>query len=445
MSVDPTSINEIRGRRILDSRGRPTVEVDVTLHSGAVGRASVPSGASTGSAEAHELRDGDPRHFGGRDVSNAIANVNGELAAAVRGIDAANQVLLDRALRDVDGTPNLSRVGANAILGISLAAARAAALAAGLPLHAHLTALARRAGINVVTALPMPMVNILSGGLHASGGMDIQDFLAIPVGATDASSALEMLWRVREAAGTILERRGISTLLADEGGLSPGFRRAEEALDALVDAIEYAGLQPGRDVAIAIDMAATGLWDAAAGRYNYARAAQAFNSAEVTAMIRRWVGAYPIISVEDALHDEAWAEWSALTAILGEIQLVGDDLFVTSAERISHGARVGAANSALIKLNQNGTLSGTFDAIRTSQEHGYATVVSARSGETEDAFIADLAVGVGAGQIKIGSLRSSERLSKYNQLVRLAETVGVTIGTNTGKLRTAIAASAPVR
>jgi enolase len=445
VSLQPTAIERVHGRRILDSRGRPTVEVDVTLRGGAVGRAAVPSGASTGSAEAHELRDGDERHFGGRDVQTAVANVNGELAAAARGIDAANQTELDRTLRDLDGTPNLARLGANAILGISLAAARAAAIAAGLPLHEHLAILAREAGVSAVPALPMPMVNILSGGLHAGGGMDIQDFLAIPIGAPDVATALEMLWRVREAAGTVLERRGLSTLLADEGGLSPGFRRAEESLDAMVEAIEVAGLEPGRDVAIALDMAATGLWDPAAGSYQYARAERVLTTAEVTAMIRRWVSAYPVVSVEDALHDEAWADWSALTASLGEIQLVGDDLFVTSAERIARGARIGAANSALIKLNQNGTLSGTFDAIRTAQEHGYATIVSARSGETEDAFIADLAVGVGAGQIKIGSLRSSERLSKYNQLVRLAETVGTTLSTNTGKLRTARAASAAVR
>ncbi len=444
MKLQPTAIDLVHGRRILDSRGRPTVEVDVTLRGGAFGRAAVPSGASTGSAEAHELRDGDPRHFGGRDVRTAVANVNGELATAVRGIDAQNQGLLDRTLRELDGTPELARLGANAILGISLAAARAAAVAAGLPLHAHLATLARDAGIVVVPAMPLPMVNILSGGLHASGGMDVQDFLAVPIGASDVGTALEMLWRVREAAGATLARRGLSTLLADEGGLSPGFRRPEEALETMVEAIECAGLEPGRDVAIAIDMAATGLWDPAAACYQFVRAERVLTGSEVTAMIRRWVSAYPVVSVEDALHDEAWDAWSALTANLGEIQLVGDDLFVTSAERIAHGARAGAANSALIKLNQNGTLTGTLEAIRTAQEHRYATIVSARSGETEDAFIADLAVGVGAGQIKIGSLRSSERLSKYNQLIRLAETVGEKLATNTGRVRTAVAASAAV-
>ncbi len=441
MSLQPTAIDLVRGRRILDSRGRPTVEVDVTLRNGALGRAAVPSGASTGGAEAHELRDGDERHFGGRDVRTAIANVDGEIAAAVRGIDAADQALLDRSLRELDGTATLARLGANAILGVSLAAARAAAIATGVPLHAHLTALAREAGLRVAPAMPLPMVNILSGGLHASGGMDIQDFLAVPVGATDLATAIEMLWRVREAAGHLLERRGLSTLLADEGGLSPGFRRPEEALETMVAAIEHAGLVPGREVAIAIDMAATGLWDAAAGSYQYARAERVLTAAEVTAMIGRWVSAYPVVSVEDALHDEAWDDWSALTTRLGAIQLVGDDLFVTSATRIAHGARVGAANSALIKLNQNGTLSSTLEAMRTAHEHGYATIVSARSGETEDAFIADLAVGVGAGQIKIGSLRSSERLCKYNQLVRLAESVGTTLATNTGTLRATVAAS----
>jgi len=445
MSASPTAIDVVHGRRILDSRGRPTVEVDVTLHNGAVGRAAVPSGASTGGAEAHELRDGDAGRYGGRDVLVAVANVDGEIAAAVRGADAADQRDLDRRLRDLDGTPNLARLGANAVLGVSLAAARATAIAAGVPLHAHLTALARAAGVRAVPAMPMPMVNILSGGLHAGGGMDVQDFLAVPIGAADLSTALEMLWRVREAAGVVVARRGLSTLLADEGGLSPGFRTPEEALETMVDAIDAAGLRPGRDVAIAIDMAANGLWDASAASYHFARAERRLAEPEIATMIRGWVSAYPVISVEDALHDEAWDGWSALTARLSEIQLVGDDLFVTSASRIAHGARVGAANSVLIKLNQNGTLSGTLDAMRTAQEHDYATIVSARSGETEDTFIADLAVGAGGGQIKIGSLRSSERLGKYNQLVRLAETVGDAIATNTGRLRTALAASAAAR
>jgi enolase len=445
MSAPSTAIDIVRGRRILDSRGRPTVEVDVMLRNGAAGRAAVPSGASTGGAEAHELRDGDAGRFGGRDVLGAIANVDGEIAASVRGMDAADQRELDRSLRDLDGTPNLSRLGANAVLGVSLAAARAGATAAGLPLHAHLTALARAAGVRAVPAMPMPMVNILSGGLHAGGGMDVQDFLAVPIGASEWSTALDMLWRVREAANTVVARRGLTTLLADEGGLSPGFRTPEEALATMVDAIEAARLRPGRDVAIAIDMAANGLWDASAGSYHFARAERRLTEPGIAAMIRAWVSAYPVISVEDALHDEAWDGWSALTATLNEIQLVGDDLFVTSASRIAHGAGTGAANSVLIKLNQNGTLSGTLDAMRVAQEHDYATIVSARSGETEDAFIADLAVGAGGGQIKIGSLRSSERLAKYNQLVRLAETVGEGIATNTGRLRTALAASAAAR
>jgi len=445
VSVKPTAIDRVHGRRILDSRGRPTVEVDVTLRNGAVGRAAVPSGASTGAAEAYELRDGDPRHFGGRDVGTAVDNVNGEIAAAVRGSDAMQQHALDTMLRELDGTENLSRLGANAVLGVSLAVARASAVAAALPLYARVQALASAADVRVQPSMPMPMVNILSGGLHAGGGMDIQDFLAIPIGADDFPAALEMLWRVREAAGVVLERRGLSTLLADEGGLSPGFHQPEEALDAMVDAIELAGLRPGRDVAIALDMAANGLWDAAAGAYHYARADRWVRAPEVTAMIRGWVSAYPVISVEDALHDEAWGDWSALTSALGEIQLVGDDLFVTSARRITHGAATGAANSVLIKLNQNGTLSGTLDALRTAQEHGYATIVSARSGETEDSFIADLAVGVGSGQIKIGSLRSSERLGKYNQLVRLAEMVGTTFANDIGRLRTAASAAALTR
>ena len=419
-----SDIEDVRVRRILDSRGRPTVEVDILLASGIVGRAAVPSGASTGNAEAVELRDGDPQSYGGLNVNRAIANVLGELKAAVCGMDVRNQRALDDKLRAADGTPNLQRLGGNAILGISLAAARAAATATNSPLHAHLGLLSREAGVEAAPSLPVPMVNILSGGLHALGGMDIQDFLLIPLSADDYPAALEMIWSLREAATSVLQRHGLNTLLADEGGLSPGFCTASEALSAMVEIIVAAGLVPGRDVAIAIDMAANGLWDAAAERYCFRRAEWSANPVEVEDMIAGWLESFPVISIEDPLHDEDWDCWSRLTKRFSEVQIVGDDLFATASARIARGANIGAANCVLIKLNQNGTLTGTLDAIRVAQERGLSTIVSARSGETEDPFIADLAVGVGSGQIKIGSLRSSERMSKYNQLSRLCELVG---------------------
>jgi enolase len=339
-------------------------------------------------------------------------------------MDVRNQRELDGKLRAVDGTSNLQRLGGNAILGISLAAARAAAEATHSPLYAHLGLLSREAGIEAAASLPIPMVNILSGGLHASWGMDIQDFLLVPLSANDYPAALEMIWSLREAATTVLQRHGLSTLLADEGGLSPGFCTPIEALSAMVEIIDAAGLAPGRDVAIAIDMAANGLWDAAADKYLFKRAERAASQIEVEDMIADWLKSYPVISIEDPLHDEDWDCWSRLTKRFSEVQIVGDDLFATASARIARGANIGAANCVLIKLNQNGTLTGTLDAIRVAREHGLSTIVSARSGETEDPFIADLAVGVGSGQIKIGSLRSSERMSKYNQLSRLCETVG---------------------
>jgi enolase len=411
-----TAIAGIKGRQILDSRGRPTVEADVVLAGGAIGRASVPSGASTGHNEAHELRDGGAGEYFGRGVKRAVASVDGEIARALRGYDAEEQRGLDARMRDIDGTSSLSRLGANAILAVSLAACRAAAVARGEPLYRRIAELS---GTKQMT-LPVPMVNILSGGLHAGRGMDVQDFLGVPLSAENYESALHMMIRVRAAADTVVARYGAPVLLADEGGLSPGCPTAELALDLMVEAIDEAGLVAGRDIGIALDVAATSLVNDG-GDYVLARERRTLSSAEMIERIAHWVEAYPIVSVEDGLHDEDWSNWTELTRRLSQIQIVGDDLFCTNPARIETGIARGAANSVLIKLNQNGTLSGTLDAIRIARAAGYATVISARSGETEDAFMADLAVGAAGGQIKIGSLRNSERLSKYNQLLRIGD------------------------
>ena len=414
------SIHTLHARQILDSRGRPTVEVDVTLQGGAFGRASVPSGASTGLAEACELRDGDAASYAGLGVRKAVANVNNEIASALHGHDAQDQRALDHRLRELDGTPELRRLGANAILGVSLAACRASAQAMRQPLYARIAEL----GGTREFAMPMPMVNILSGGKHAGGGMDVQDFLAVPVSATRMDEAIEMIARVRSAAAAVMARRGLSVLLADEGGLSPGFKTGEEALQLMVEAAEHAGLRPGRDIAIAIDVAASSL-KGPAGSYRLEREGRLASAAQMIDMVAGWAERFPLVSVEDALDEEAWPEWALLTERLGRrLQLIGDDLFTTNAARVERGVQGGAGNGVLIKLNQNGTLTGTLDVIALARRAGYATVVSARSGETEDDFIADLAVGTGAGQIKIGSLRCSDRLAKYNQLLRIEEQTG---------------------
>lgn len=407
------AISSVVGRQIYDSRGRPTVEADVVLTDGTVGRASVPSGASTGRHEARELRDGDATSFGGLGVRRAVANVCGEIAGRVAGLDAADQAGLDAALIELDGSASLGRLGANAVLATSIASCRAAAQAAGLPLHRHLASISGTTALS----LPMPMTNILSGGAHAGRGMDLQDFLVVPVGASGLSEAIEMVSKVRNAAADLMRQSGLSTLLADEGGLSPGFSAAEKALDLMVESFEAAGLRPGEDVAIALDVAASELFED--GRYVLPGQGTAPSSAEMVDFIIDLVDKYPIVSVEDALEQDDWKHWQRLTSRLGRVQIVGDDLFVTNVDRISRGISEGVANAALIKVNQNGTLTGTLAAIATARSAGYATVVSARSGETEDSFIADLAVGTGAGQIKIGSFRNSERLAKYNQLVRI--------------------------
>jgi enolase len=415
-----TAIHLLRARQILDSRGRPTVEVDVRLADGSLGRASVPSGASTGTHEAHELRDGGPG-YEGRGVRHAVANVHGEIAAAMQGRDACDQRGVDARLVELDGTVRLERLGANAVLGTSLAVCRAAAASRGQPLFSYIAGLAGTQKI----AMPMPMVNILSGGLHAGRGMDVQDFLAIPARANSIDEAIDLVGRVRSAAVRVMEGRGLSTLLADEGGLSPGLASGREALQLLVESVEAAGLRPGADMVIAIDVAATALWDRVAGGYRLAREGRIATSDEMIAMAEAWVNEFPVVSIEDALDEEDWSGWRRLTERLGRrIRLVGDDLFTTNLERVRRGIAQGVANGVLVKLNQNGTLTGTLDVVVAARAAGYAPVISARSGETEDPFIADLAVGTAAGQIKIGSVRCGERLAKYNQLLRIEEESG---------------------
>jgi enolase len=415
-----TAIHLLRARQILDSRGRPTVEVDVRLADGSLGRASVPSGASTGTHEAHELRDGGPS-YEGRGVRHAVANVHGEIAAAMQGRDACDQRGVDAQLVELDGTVRLERLGANAVLGTSLAVCRAAAASRGQPLFSYIAGLAGTQKI----AMPMPMVNILSGGLHAGRGMDVQDFLAIPARANSIDEAIDLVGRVRSAAVRVMEGRGLSTLLADEGGLSPGLASGREALQLLVESVEAAGLRPGADMVIAIDVAATALWDRVAGGYRLAREGRTATSDEMIAMAEAWVNEFPVVSIEDALDEEDWSGWRRLTERLGRrIRLVGDDLFTTNLERVRRGIAQGVANGVLVKLNQNGTLTGTLDVVIAARAAGYAPVISARSGETEDPFIADLAVGTAAGQIKIGSVRCGERLAKYNQLLRIEEESG---------------------
>jgi enolase len=409
-----TAIARLHARQILDSRGRPTVEAEIHLAGGLTSRASVPSGASTGKAEAVELRDGGAA-WEGRAVHGAVANVTGELARLLTGHDVLDQAGLDARMSAADGTANFARLGGNAVLAVSLAAARAAAAAQGQPLYARFADLA-----GVAPTMPLPMVNILSGGLHAGRGMDVQDFLVVPVGAGSYSEALDWSCRVRASATQICVRRGLPTLLADEGGLSPGFETSEEALDLMVAAFEEAGLSPGDQVAIALDIASSSLIGND-GSYGFARQGRRHSAAAMIALQADWAARYPIVSIEDGLGEDDWDNWPAMTKRLGRIQLVGDDLFATQPARIARAIASDIANAALIKVNQNGTVSGTLDAIRTARAAGYATVISARSGETEDDFLADLAVGVAGGQIKIGSVRNSERMAKYNQLLRIEE------------------------
>ncbi len=409
-------ITQVVAREILDSRGRPTVEVDVQLSDGAAGRASVPSGASTGSHEACEMRDGDPSRFGGLGVRRAVRNVTETIAPVVTGRDPFDQPGLDAVLVEIDGTPDKSNLGANAILGVSLAVARAAASSAGVPLWRHLAG-------DSTPLLPLPMVNILSGGLHSKGGLIFQDFLVVPVASATYSEALETVYAVRAATFELLSERGLSILKADEGGFGPALNRPEEALDLLEAAIVKAGRQPGEDVMLALDVAATHFFD---GRcYRLPHEPAPLSAQELVATLERLVDQYSIVSIEDGLAEDDWEGWGALTRSLGaRVQLIGDDLFTTNIERLERGIGAGVANAVLVKMNQIGTLTETIDVMERGRAAGYRTVVSARSGETEDSLLADLAVGTRAGQIKIGSLAQSERLSKYNQLLRIEEELG---------------------
>jgi enolase len=410
-----SGIQQVHGRQILDSRGNPTVEVDVLLESGAAGRAAVPSGASTGEFEAVELRDGGEA-WAGKGVSRAVANVNDELAEAVRGIDAADQEALDRAMLELDGTPNKGRLGANAILGVSLAAAKAAAAEAGLPLWRYL-------GGEAAHVLPVPMMNVLNGGAHADNKVDFQEFMVVPIGAGSFSDALRTGAEVFHALKRTLHERGLSTAVGDEGGFAPDLESNEAALEALIDGIEAAGHRPGADVAIALDPATSEIHRD--GAYVLEHEGRTLSSAELAGYWEDIASRYPVLSIEDGMDEEDWDGWKALTERLGErVQLVGDDLFVTNTERLRRGIELGVANSILVKVNQIGTLTETFDAIRTATEAGYTAVMSHRSGETEDTTIADLAVATGCGQIKTGAPSRSDRVAKYNQLLRIEEALG---------------------
>jgi enolase len=414
MTMD-SRIRALAAREILDSRGRPTVEADALLEDGSLGRASVPSGASTGSAEAHELRDGDAARHRGLGVLRAVASVEGEIAAALRGMRAEEQRRIDDRMRELDGTPQLRRLGANATLAVSLAVCRAAAASRGCALYQRIAELA-----GTVPAMPLPMTNILSGGLHAGRGMDVQVFLAVPMRAASIADAICVMARVRAAADDVMRERGLPTLLADEGGLAPGCDSGHAALALMCDAIGRAGLVPGEDVGIAIDIAATTL-ATDAGSYRLAREGRTLDAAGMIDMVAAWARDFPVVSVEDALGEEDWDGWRMLTLKQGSVlQIVGDDLFATNASRLARGVGERAANAVLVKMNQNGTLTGTLDVIAQAKAAGYATIVSARSGETEDPFMADLAVGAFAGQIKIGSLRTSSTVAHYNQLRRIA-------------------------
>ncbi len=411
-----TKIAEVRAREILDSRGNPTVEVDVILDSGTVGRAAVPSGASTGSREAVELRDGDPRRYGGKGVQKAVANVTGEILHRVRGMQVENQGKLDRALIELDGTPNKARLGANAILGVSLAAARAAS-------REHDMALFRWLGGEHAVTLPVPQMNIINGGVHADNNLDFQEFMIVPLGAPSFSEALRYAAEVFHALKKVLHERKLSTAVGDEGGFAPDLPGHEAALEIILEDIARAGFTAGQDVCLALDPASSEFFRD--GRYQMDSGQRQLSSTELADYLARLVDRYPIISIEDGMAENDWEGWKILTQKLGSrVQVVGDDIFVTDTRILQQGIHEGIGNSALIKVNQIGTLTETFAAINMAVDAGYSAVVSHRSGETEDTSIADIAVGSRATQIKTGSLSRSDRLAKYNQLLRIEETLG---------------------
>lgn len=411
-----STIASVYGREILDSRGNPTVEVEVTLESGISARAAVPSGASTGSREALEMRDGDKKRYGGKGVTKAVANVNNEIAQTLEGMDCLQQVCIDNALIDLDGTDNKSRLGANAMLGASMACCRAAAEYLGQPLYKYI------GGINS-KVLPAPMMNIINGGAHAPNNLDIQEFMIMPLGAMSFKDSLRMGAEIFHTLAAILKADGHVTSVGDEGGFAPNLKNHDEAFSYMMKAIEQAGYNPGTEVALAIDVASSEFYQD--GKYVLKGENKTFTNAEMTEWLAEFTRRYPLISIEDGMAENDWEGWAMLTTTLGDhVQLVGDDLFVTNPSILAEGIAEGVANSILIKLNQIGTVTETLDTIEMAKEAGYTTVVSHRSGETEDSFIADLAVGVNAGQIKTGSLSRSDRMAKYNQLLRIEEELG---------------------
>ena len=423
-------ITRVQGREILDSRGNPTVEVDLVVAGGA-GRAAVPSGASTGEREALELRDGDPMRYGGKGVRKAVANVNGEIAASIVGREFETQRALDEALLALDGTPASGRLGANALLGVSMAAVRAEAAAIGEPLYRHLASLYRGHGVIGETetrppyTLPTPMMNILNGGAHADTSVDVQEFMVMPVGASSFAEALRVGAEIFHALRGILRTRGQSTGVGDEGGFAPNLKSNREAIEAVLEAIGKAGMTAGEDVFIALDVAASELW-AGGGRYTFKKSGEpGRTSEEMVRLYDEWLRDYPIISIEDGLAEGDWEGWALITRELGgRVQLVGDDVFVTNPEILKRGIQNGVGNALLVKLNQIGTVTETLDAVKMARDANYGTIISHRSGETEDTTIADLAVGTAAGQIKTGSASRTDRVCKYNQLLRIEEELG---------------------
>jgi enolase len=413
----PAIIADIFAREILDSRGNPTVEADVILASGAFGRAAVPSGASTGEHEAVELRDNDPQRYGGKGVLHAVQNIEETIAPGLTGADASDQMGIDAALIEMDGTPNKSNLGANAILAVSLATARAAAADLGLPLWRYL-------GNPMTRVLPVPMMNILNGGAHATNTVDFQEYMIIPVGAENFSDAVRMGAEVFHALKKVLVKRKLSTGVGDEGGFAPDLKSDEEAITVVLEAIEKAGYAAGQDIVLALDCAASELYKD--GKYTFKKSGAGTKDAEgMVKLYSKWIDEYPIVSIEDGMAEDDWDGWKMLTEAIGDrCQLVGDDLFVTNTERLAKGIELGVANSILIKVNQIGTLTETLEAIEMARAAGYLSVISHRSGETEDTFIADLAVGTGAGQIKTGSASRTDRVAKYNQLLRIEQQLG---------------------
>ena len=419
MNNTSTDIIAIHAREILDSRGNPTVEADVHLSGGVMGRAAVPSGASTGEHEAVELRDGEEDRFVGKGVRRAVENIENEIAPNVAGMDAANQRQIDHRMIALDGTFNKGRLGANAILAVSMACARATANAYGIPLYRYLGG----AGANI---LPTPMMNILNGGAHADNNVDFQEFMVMPVGAESFSDALRWGTEVFHTLKGVLKKRGYNTAVGDEGGFAPSVKSNEEAIEVVLEAIEKAGYSVGQDIAIALDPAASEFFDKAKNKYVFKKSdKRELTPEEMVRFWSDWVRKYPIVSIEDGLAEDDWHGWKLMTeAVGGQIQLVGDDLFVTNTERLNRGIQEDVANSILIKVNQIGTISETFDAIELAGRNGYTAIISHRSGETEDTFIADLAVGSGVGQIKTGSASRTDRIAKYNQLLRIEEELG---------------------